>query len=44
MAAAAYKDLFEVLRGQDGDFRSITLPYSGGLEMSIYWPRSAREV
>lgn len=39
-AAIAYKDLFEVLRDPNGDFRSTTLPYSGGLEMSMYWPRS----
>ena len=39
-AGAAYKDLLEVLRDFRGDFRSMTLPYSGGLEMSVYWPRS----
>jgi predicted O-methyltransferase YrrM len=40
-SAAGYKDLFEVLRDPNGDFRSVTLPYSGGLEMSVYWPKGS---
>lgn len=31
--------LLEVLRDPDGDFRSITLPFKAGLEISVYVPK-----
>ncbi|TFL02987.1 S-adenosyl-L-methionine-dependent methyltransferase [Pterulicium gracile] len=37
-AEARYKDLLAVLRDPKGAFRSVTLPYKGGMEMSVYLP------
>ena len=34
MAVAAYQDLLDVLGDPSSDFRSMTLPSSGGLDMS----------
>lgn len=31
--------LLEVLRDPEGDFRSITLPFKAGLEISVYVPK-----
>ncbi|KIX08886.1 uncharacterized protein Z518_03543 [Rhinocladiella mackenziei CBS 650.93] len=37
-AAEGYGDLIQVLRNPAGPFRSVTLPYKGGMELSIYSP------
>ncbi|KAL2436196.1 hypothetical protein ABEF95_004861 [Exophiala dermatitidis] len=37
-AAKGYKDLLEYLRAEDSGFTNLTLPYSKGLEMSVYLP------
>ena len=37
-ASARYKDLLEYLQAPDSGFRNLTLPYSKGLEMSVYLP------
>lgn len=34
-----YKELLGVLRDPEGDFQSVCLPYSGGLEVSVYVPK-----
>ncbi|PHH88410.1 hypothetical protein CDD83_7554 [Cordyceps sp. RAO-2017] len=39
MAAEGYKDLLDHLRGDGSPFITMTLPYSNGLEMSIYLPQ-----
>ncbi|KZW01865.1 S-adenosyl-L-methionine-dependent methyltransferase [Exidia glandulosa HHB12029] len=36
--SAAYADLLAVLRSPSGPFRSVVLPYSNGLEFSVYVP------
>lgn len=33
-----YKELLSVLRDPNGPWRSVTLPFSGGLEMCVYDP------
>lgn len=38
-AAAAYKEYFDYIRAPDSPFTNLTLPYSGGLEFSVYTPR-----
>lgn len=38
--AAGYADLLAYLRAPGSGFESITLPYTNGLEMSIYMPRA----
>ncbi|KAF2185123.1 S-adenosyl-L-methionine-dependent methyltransferase [Zopfia rhizophila CBS 207.26] len=35
-----YQELLSVLRDPKGDFRSSTLPFKGGFEVSVYVPRS----
>lgn len=40
-SADDYKDLLKLLRDDNGPFQSVTLPYSGGLEFSVYKPQSA---
>ena len=37
-SAQGYAELFKVLRDPGGPFRSVTLPFKGGLEMSVYDP------
>jgi len=37
-AAQGYAELLQVLRSPDGPFRSVTLPFNGGLEFSVYDP------
>lgn len=37
-SADGYEDLLKVLRAPTGPFQSVTLPFKGGLEMSIYAP------
>lgn len=34
-----YQELLSVLRDPDGDFRSTTLPFKGGFELSMYLPK-----
>lgn len=38
-AAEGYKDLLEYLRVPGSGFSTLTLPYKGGLEMSVYLPQ-----
>ncbi|RDL32018.1 Uncharacterized protein BP5553_09420 [Venustampulla echinocandica] len=33
-----YKDLFEYLHNPENGFRTLTLPFNGGLEISVYLP------
>ncbi|KAL0566763.1 hypothetical protein V5O48_015245 [Marasmius crinis-equi] len=37
-AAESYKELLEYLRAPGSGFSNMTLPYSGGFEMSVYHP------
>ncbi|ODM14655.1 hypothetical protein SI65_09844 [Aspergillus cristatus] len=41
-ASARYKDLLGYLRAPDSGFRNLTLPYSKGLEMSVYLPNQTQ--
>lgn len=34
-----YKELLDYLRAPDSGFSNMTLPYTNGLEMSVYLPR-----
>jgi hypothetical protein len=38
-SAQDYTDLLKLLRDDNGPFQSVTLPYSGGLEFSVYKPQ-----
>ncbi|KAF4196865.1 hypothetical protein CNMCM8694_004125 [Aspergillus lentulus] len=38
-SAEGYKDLLEYVRAPGSGFSTLTLPYKGGLEMSVYLPR-----
>ncbi|KAE9398031.1 putative O-methyltransferase [Gymnopus androsaceus JB14] len=38
-AAKGYKELMDYFKALDSDFRTLTLPYSGGLEMTVYSPK-----
>ncbi|KIW43763.1 uncharacterized protein PV06_04831 [Exophiala oligosperma] len=38
-AARGYKDMLEYLRNPDSGYINMTLPFSKGLEMSVYLPR-----
>lgn len=38
-AAKGYADLLTYLRGPESGFISSNLPFTGGLEMSVYVPR-----
>lgn len=33
-----YADLFKRVKGEGSKFKTLTLPYAGGLEMATYWP------
>lgn len=35
-----YKDLLDYLRDPDSPFTTLTLPFSNGLEMAVYSPRT----
>ncbi len=37
-SASRYKDLLEYLRASGSGFTNLTLPYTKGLEMSVYMP------
>lgn len=37
-SAAAYKELLEMFRDPNGVWQTTTLPYKGGLEISVYQP------
>lgn len=37
-SAEGYKDLFERIKGPRSKFKTMTLPFDGGLEMATYWP------
>ena len=37
-AAKGYKDLLDYLRSPDSGFITFTLPFTKGLEMSVYLP------
>ncbi|KAF2759668.1 S-adenosyl-L-methionine-dependent methyltransferase [Pseudovirgaria hyperparasitica] len=39
-AAEGYSDLLGFLRGPEGPFESVTLPYHGGMEFSVYMPNT----
>lgn len=38
-SAEKYKELLDYLRAPENGFSNLTLPYSNGLEMSVYLPR-----
>lgn len=38
-SAAAYKELLSVFRDPGGHWQTTTVPYKGGLEMSVYQPK-----
>jgi hypothetical protein len=38
-SAKGYKELLDYVEGS-GDFRSVTLPYSNGLEVIVYKPET----
>jgi hypothetical protein len=38
--AKGYEDLLAYLRSPENGFHNITLPYTNGLEMSVYLPKS----
>ncbi|KAL6240362.1 hypothetical protein RBB50_012732 [Rhinocladiella similis] len=38
IAKLLYRDFLEYIRDPENGFRSLTLPYSGGLELSVYLP------
>lgn len=38
-SAEGYKELLEYVRAPESGFSTLTLPYKGGLEMSVYLPR-----
>ncbi|KEF54277.1 uncharacterized protein A1O9_09443 [Exophiala aquamarina CBS 119918] len=38
IAKLLYRDFLEYIRNPENGFRSLTLPYSGGLELSVYLP------
>ncbi|KAJ4495460.1 putative O-methyltransferase [Lentinula lateritia] len=38
-AATGYKELLDYFEAPDSGFHSLTLPYSGGFEMTVYNPR-----
>ena len=33
-----YEDFFARINAPNSKYKTLTLPYSGGLEMSTYWP------
>jgi len=37
-SAAGYKDFFAKIKGPGSKYKTVTLPYDGGLEMVTYWP------
>lgn len=37
-SADGYSDLLKVLRDPGGPFRSVMLPFKGGLELSVFTP------
>lgn len=37
--AEGYRDLLSYLRSPESGFRTLTLPYTNGLEMSVYLPK-----
>ena len=39
-AASGYEELLNYLRDPNGSFRTLTLPFSNGLELSVFQPRS----
>ena len=38
-AAESYKEYLEYVRGPESGFLTTTLPFKGGLEMSVYLPK-----
>jgi hypothetical protein len=40
MAKSLYKDFLDYLHDEKNGFKTLTLPFSGGLELSIYLRRS----
>ena len=39
MAKSLYKDLLDYLHKEENGFRTLTLPFRGGLELSVYLPK-----
>ncbi|KAF9071909.1 putative O-methyltransferase [Rhodocollybia butyracea] len=39
MAASGYQEFFEYIKAPNSGFRTLTLPYLGGFEMTIYDPK-----
>jgi predicted O-methyltransferase YrrM len=37
-SGSAYDDFFARLKGPNSKFKTMTLPFAGGLEMATYWP------
>ena len=38
MAKALYKEFLDYIRNPENGFKTSTLPYSGGLQISVYLP------
>lgn len=38
-ASEGYKELLDYFKDPDNGFSTLTLPYSGGLEMTVYNPK-----
>lgn len=38
MAKALYKDLLDYIYNPDNGFKTLTMPYSGGLQIAVYLP------
>lgn len=38
-SAEKYKELLSYIRAPENGFANLTLPYSNGLEMSVYFPK-----
>lgn len=38
MSKLLYKDLFEYIHDPENGFRTLTVPFHGGLEISVYLP------
>jgi len=38
MAKMLYKDFLAYIRNPENGFKTLTVPFSGGLELSVYLP------
>jgi hypothetical protein len=39
MAKPLYKEFLQYIRNPENGFRTMTVPFSGGLEVSVYLPQ-----